>query len=71
MPRKRHGAGSGATAWGGSLFANTACTPGRQAAQRAAIDASVLDAYSSVQAAAVSRSDVSTPQYKKTTRKNC
>src|SRR4029453_11357656 len=71
MTRKRQGAGSVATAWVCSIFANTACTHGRQAAKRSAIDESVIDSYSSVKSAAVSRSDLSTPQYKKTTRKSC
>src|SRR4029453_11953884 len=71
MTRKRQGAGSVATVLVGSIFANTACTQGRQAAKRAAMDESVIDSYRSVKSAAVSRSDLSTPQYKKTTRKSC
>src|SRR4029450_10827253 len=63
--------GSVATALVWSIFANTACTQGRQAAKRSAIDESVIDSYRSVKAAGVSRSDLSTPQYKKTTRKSC
>src|SRR4029453_17763365 len=69
MTRKRQGAGSVATAWVCSIFANTACTHGRQAAKHSAIDVSVIDSYRSVKLAVVSRSDLSTPQYKKTTRK--
>src|SRR5207247_2105613 len=45
----RQGAGSVETAWGGSLFAQTACPHGRQAAHRSAIDASVIDASRRVQ----------------------
>src|SRR5216683_1170752 len=70
MTRKRHGAGSVATALVWSIFANTAGTHGRQAAKRSAMDESVIASYSRVKAAAVSRSDLSTPQYKKTTRKS-
>src|SRR5262247_2446241 len=71
MTRNRQGAGSVVTAWVCSIFAHTACTQGRQAAKRSAIDESVIDSYRSVKSAAVSRSDLSTPQYKKTTRKSC
>ena len=71
MPSKRQGAGSVVTALVCRIFANTACTHGRQAAQRSAIDESVIVSYGSVKSAAVSRNDVSKPQYKKTTRKSC
>jgi len=71
MTRKRQEAGSVASVWVCSLCAKTACIHGRQAAKRSAMDESVLDSYRSVKSAAVSRRDLSTPQYNKTTRKSC
>src|SRR2546421_2951220 len=71
MTRKRQEAGSVATVWVCSIGDKTACIHGRQAAKRSAMDESVIDSYRSVKSAAVSRSDLSTPQYNKTTRKSC
>src|SRR5215510_16171597 len=71
MTKKRQGVGSVVTVLVCIIFANTACTHGRQAAKRSAMDESVIDSYRSVKSAAVSRSDLSTPQDHKTTRKSC
>jgi len=69
MAKKRQGTESVVTAWVCSIFANTARTHGGQAAKHSAIDVFVIDSYRSINFAAVCRSDLSTPQYKKTTRK--